>query len=185
MKYFFAVVICVVSCAAQAAPSASKLAKLRALMEVTHFDESIEHQRSLCVQSFMTGMYTPDKVAGERGDYRGFKPGTPEWPKVLAAYKAFSEKSCSYYTVADYEQAYIEFYDSKMSESDLDAYLTFEKTPAAQHMVAAAHDEQVYFADVFKRLSEPVYRAANDQMAADLKAICDDEPLYGRLSCHP
>lgn len=187
MKYVVALLFCFASYAAQAAPppSPSKVAKLHELMQLIHFDESIEREKSLCFQRFMTGMFTPDKVAQEKGSYRGFKPGTPEWPKVLAAYKAFSERSCSYYTVADFEQAYIEFFGSKMSEADLDAYLAFEKTPAAQHMVAAENEQQAYFSSVDKRLSEPVYKDASDQMTASLKAICDDESLIDKLSCHP
>ena len=129
MKYLFALATCVFSCAVQAAPapSASKLAKLHELMEIYHFTESVEQDRALCLQEYQTGAFTPDKIAKDKGNFRGFKPGTPEWPKVLAAYKAFGEKSCSYYDLDRIAQAYIQFYGSRLSESDLNAFLGLRK----------------------------------------------------------
>ncbi len=188
MKYLLALVICAVSCAAQAAPPApspSKLAKLHELMEINHFSESIAQYRAVCLKQYQTGIYTPDKVAQEKGNYRSFKPGTPEWPKVLAAYEVYSEQSCSYYDQDRIAQAYIQFYDSRLSESDLDAYLAFEKSPAGQHMTAVGLDAEKYFSGVYRELGEPVLKAAGDQFATALRDICDDESWFEKLSCNP
>ena len=187
MKCFLALATCVIPCILQAAPapSPSKLTKLHELMEINHFAESIEQDKALCLQTYQTGVYTPDKVAQDKGNFRGFKPDTPEWPKVLAAYKAYGEKSCSYYDLDRIAQAYIQFYDSRLSESDLDAFLAFERSPAGQHMTAVSLDAESYFAGVYRSLGEPVLKAAGDQLTASLKAICSDESWTERLSCNP
>lgn len=187
MKYLFTLVICIVSCAVQATPgpSPSKLAKLHEMLDSMHFSETITQDRAICVQEYVTGVFSPEKVAKDKGNFRGFKPDTPEWPKVIAAYKAFAEKSCSYYVPERFEQPYIQFYDSRLSESDLDAYLAFQKTPAALHMAAATHDAVAFLADAFKNISEPVLKDANDQLTASLQNICTCEPWYKKIFCYP
>jgi hypothetical protein len=170
---------------AATAVSPAMVAKVRELMTSFHVTESLNHEKDLCVQNVETNMYTPDKVAAAKGNFRGFKPGTPEWPKVLEAYKAYSAQMCSYYDPDVYEQAYIRFYASRLSEADIDAYLAFEKTPAAQHMLATQQDSEAYFSAFQKQISEPAYRKAGDQLSASLGQICDGEPIYERAFCHP
>lgn len=187
MKYLLALVLSAIACTAQAAasaPSPSKLAKLHEMLDAMHFSETIKQDRAICVQEYVTGVFSPEKVAKDKGNFRGFKPGTPEWPKVLAAYQVYAEKSCSYYVPERLEPPYIEFYNARLSESDLDAYLAFQKTPAAQHMTAAMHDAVAFLADAFKNISEPVLKDANDQLTNSLRDVCSCEPWYKRIFCY-
>ena len=109
MKRLIALVVCVISVTAQAAPapSPSKLAKLHEMLKDMHLSETITQDRSICIHETLTGVFSPKKVAEDKGNFRGFKPGTPEWPKVLAAYKAYAERSCSYYVPQHIEKVYV------------------------------------------------------------------------------
>jgi hypothetical protein len=170
---------------AMPAVSPAKVAKIRLLMASFHVVESLDHEKELCIQNFQTNMYSPDKVAAAKGNFRGFKPGTPQWPEVLEAYKTFSAQSCSYYVPELFEQAYVKFYASRLSEADIDAYLAFQKTPAAQHMLATQQDSEAYFSAFQKVISEPAYKKASDQLGASLARVCGEEPTYERAACNP
>lgn len=166
------------------APNAAKLQKVRELMDTFRIAETITQERTVCIQEAMTGPFSPEKWAAEKGNYRGFKPGSAEWPRVLAAYETSTKHACSYLTPERVMPAYIQFYDERLTEADIDSYLAFQKTPAAQHMNAARADAVVYLSQLQVEISEPILKAANDQLAANLEAICDDMPWYRRLFCH-
>jgi len=171
---------------AQAAPmpaNPGRLAKIHQLLDSYHFAESIEQDRVICIQQSLNGVFSPESVAKEKGRYRGFKPGTAAWPKVLVAYKVYLEKYCSYYDPKTLEQSYMEFYDSRLSDADLDAYLAFQKTPAAQHMAAAQHDALAFLAAALKKASDPVVKAADDDFTKSLSVLCDQQPWYSEIFC--
>ena len=165
------------------APSATKLAKIHQLLELSHFADSVDKGRAICVGQMLDGLYAPDNYARDHGNYRGFKPGTPEWPKVVAAFKLYADNACSYYVTENLEPSYIRYYDSVLSEADLDAYLAFEKTPAAQHMIAAQAGAQDVWAAAIKEAGELVAKAADEKFAQSLSAICQDQPWYQSIFC--
>src|SRR5262249_28321076 len=113
----------------------TKIAKLEELMRIERRDEMFADQMKVYKKQ------VADQAADALSLYAkqlDIKPGDPCYEQMAAAYHHFVDVSLPGWTIPEAKELYVRLGAQYLSEEDIDALISFYKSPAGQHALEAA-----------------------------------------------
>lgn len=130
-------------CAAGTEISVAKQEKLSKLLDLMRIEQTLEIAKRGCVEASMAGPHSPDRTWAREGKFSGLSPKSAEWPEAINAFRRYSEKTCATESIAAWKQNFVNFYGTRMEETDLDSVIKYMSSPAAKALVRVGEEFQI------------------------------------------
>ena len=131
---------------AHAETSAAMLSLAKELIDLLHFQDSLQSAQASCGAELPNTSFDPRYVyKKDPKAFKGISPSSHLWPDIEEAYRLYRFEYCHSQDLPGLFELMASVYADKMSEDQLKRAIEFYETPAGQALAAASKEATLAF----------------------------------------